>query len=463
MVAVSFAVQASAIAAIWAALLRDAPLYVVYSLAALFTIASVAVPATVASLLVHHARSPEELIRWNVARSVARAGGSLVGPLMTAVVLASADATAVFGAIAVALASSAVVAGRRLPADDRLPTQLSARAVLADAASGLRYVVASRAPRRIVAFLGATEFLLGAVDLVVVTVAFDRLGSSGSVVALFAVAFAAGTLGTGAAASRRPPVRLGRPLWVGALLFTLPIVALEDATTLAIVLVVAGLLGVGNGLVEVAAHTMLQRSCSETITSRVYGVLDSTSMIAAAIGAAGAGRLIDAGAFDATVLAIGVGGAVVLLLASLRLGRVERSLPTPDATLIDGLRSVPFLRPLPQPTIERLGLVAERRTAASGERIITEGDDGREFFVLVDGAVDVTVSGHAARRLSAPAWFGEVALLRDCQRTATVVATGACELLVLDRAEFLDAVGRTATCHRLALDAAHQYRPPDAL
>lgn len=335
--------------------------------------------------------------------------------------------------------------------------------MLADAISGLRYVVASRAPRRIVAFLGATELLLGAVDLLVVAVAFDRLGGNGSVVALFAVAFAAGTLCTGAAASRRPPSSLGRPLWVGALLFTIPIVALEDATTVAVVLAVAGLLGIGNGLVELAAHTMLQRSCPETVTSRAYGVLDSTSMIAAAIGAAGAGRLIDDGAFDATVLAVGVGGAVVLLLASLRLGRVERSLPTADAAFIEALRSVPFLRPLPQPTIERLGLVAEQRTASSGERIITEGDDGREFFVLTVGAVDVTVRGHAAQRLSAPASFGEVALLHDGQRTATVVATGACELLVLDRSEFLDAVGRTATCHRLALDAAHQYRPPDAL
>jgi len=79
-VAVSFAIQAAAAAGITVALLTDSPL----ALTAAFTVATIPVPDCVASLLVHHARTPSQLADWNVTRSFAMAGGSLVGSLLAA-------------------------------------------------------------------------------------------------------------------------------------------------------------------------------------------------------------------------------------------------------------------------------------------------------------------------------------------------------------------------------------------
>lgn len=457
---VAFATQTVAAAAIALALQADTSLAVVYALAAVFTVASVAAPATVASLLVHHAESPAQLVRWNVAKSLARAAGSLVGPLLTALVLAVSVPSAVFAGVAVGLGVFAVVVHRWLQRDDRLTTTVSARAVLADATGGLLYVATNPAPRGFVAFLGATELLIGAVDLLVVALVFERLGNDGSVVALFATAFAAGTLLMGVVASRYLPRRLGRALSAGALLLTLPLLAIGETTTPAIVLTLAVLLGIGNGLIEISTHTLLQRSCSETMTSRVFGVLDSTAMIAAAVGAVVAGRLIDSGGLDATLLGLGTGGAIVLLGASLRLGAVERSLPAPDSHLTRCLRSVSFLQPLPRPTIDRLALASQRRSVPSGCRLVVEGDTGDEFFVLTDGSVDVSVNSEVVQHLVAPASFGEIALVLDGHRRASVTTTEPSELAVIGREEFLDAIGRTATSHRLALEVAKQPGGP---
>ncbi len=455
---VAFTVQACAAAGLAAGLLADAPLAAIYALASVFTIASVAAPAAVASLLVHHASTPNQLVQWNITKSLVRAAGSLTGPLMAALVLAISTPAVVFAVLSIMLAASALMTGVWLPPDDRLPSALTIGGVFGDATNGVVYVATHTASRRIVVFIGFIELLLGALDLVFVAVAFDRLGRDGSAVALIAVAFAAGTLLAGAVASRHPSQRLSRALWVGSMMLTLPLLAIVgDVTSLAVVLALAATLGAGNGLIEIAAHTLLQRSCTESMTSRVYGVLDSTAMVAAALGAAVAGRLIDSGDLDTTVLVLGLGGATVLVGAALRLRPIEQGLQTADPETIACLRAVSFLDPLPQPTLDRLALRSPRRTVAAGEPVTVEGEPGDEFFVLVTGSVAITVGDAPARHLSAPASFGEVALLRDGHRTASVTATEASVVLVVGRLEFLDAIGRTATSHRLAQGVVHEH------
>jgi MFS family permease len=455
--AVSFLVLAAAAGGCAAALVLDTPLVVLYGFAALFTVATIATPATIASLLVHHARTPTQLTSWNISRSFARAAGSLIGPLLTAVLLAVAEPTVVFVVLAACCAVMGVVAGVRLPDDDRLPSQLSARAVLGDSWRGVSYIATAPAPRRIVAYIGATELLVGALDLIFVGVAFDQLGRGGSTVALIAVAFAIGTMLAVSLASRRPRWQLSRLITAGAALLTIPLLVVSEANALVAVLALAGLLGAGNGLVEIGTQTLLQRSCTETMTSRAYGALDSTTLITAAVGAAIAGQLIADGDLTDALAVFGLGGAIVLMGGGWRLRSTERSLRPTDNRLVASFRSVSFLASLPQPTLDRLARGAQRRMVPSGRPVVVEGEPGDEFFVLVTGGVQVHVRGEAVGRLHAPASFGEVALLHDTDRSATVITTEPCEFAVIRQAEFLDAVGRTASSHRGALDAAQQY------
>lgn len=456
----SFAVQALATAAITFALLADSPLALVYAFAAVFTVASIPVTASVASLLVHHARTPTQLTQWNITRSFVRASGSLAGPLLTALVLAVGDPAAVFAGLAVACTATALLTGRLLLPDDRLPSSLSIATVLDDTWRGLVYVSTHRAPRRIVAFVGATEMLIGGLDLVFVAVAFDQLGRGGSAVALITAAFATGTLLAAVTAIRRRGRHLGPSITLGAALLCLPLVAIGETTWLVAVLALTAILGAGNGLIEIGTHTLLQRSCAETMTSRAYGALDSTTLVAAAIGAALAGRLIDDGDLAQILVALGVGGSIVLMLGSLQLWATGRSIRSADPTLVSALRSVSFLEQLPQPTLDRLARGCELRSVPADRPVVAEGERGDEFFVLPSGAIEVHKGTDLVARLSAPASFGEIALLHGEVRTASVITTQSSEFAVIRQHEFLDAVGRTATSYRNALDVARHRRRP---
>jgi len=124
------------------------------------------------------------------------------------------------------------------------------------------------------------------------------------------------------------------------------------------------------------------------------------------------------------------------------------------------LRSVSFLEGLPQPTVEHLALACEHRSVPAGCTLVAEGEVGNEFFVVLSGSCEVRRGNAAVDQLSAPASFGEIALLHDEVRVASVITTVECELAVIRQGDFLDAVGRTATSHRKALDVAALHRGP---
>ncbi|MGA7759790.1 MAG: cyclic nucleotide-binding domain-containing protein [Ilumatobacteraceae bacterium] len=456
----AFTALAASAAGLAIVLAADATLIVIYALAAAFTVALCSTPGTVASLLVHHARTPMELMHWNVAQSFVRAAGSLLGPLLTAIVLAVATPAAVFVGLCIICAAAAATIALRLPPDDRLPSTLRLQAILHDSVDGLRYVASTPGPRRTIAFIAATEMLMGALDVVFVAVAFDQLGLGGSATALIAAAFAAGALVGSVSVSRRTGWRLTSFISGGVLLATLPLTVLGELSGIGVVMVLVGLLGAGHALVEIGAHTLLQRTTSEVMTSRSFGVLDSSSLVGAAIGAAVAGAVISDNDLTVAVVTIGIVSAAALLAGSLALRSTERRAQSVDTALVDQLRTVSFLDPLPLPTLERLAAGLERRSADAEERLVVQGDPGRDFFVLLDGTVEVSIDGSVVGTMVAPASFGEVALLHDDVRSASVTATTPCELAVIDQHHFLDAVERTASSHREALAVAQQYRRP---
>ena len=122
------------------------------------------------------------------------------------------------------------------------------------------------------------------------------------------------------------------------------------------------------------------------------------------------------------------------------------------------LRAVPFLQPLTLPTLERLAGGLDIRTVRAGSTIIRQGEPGEEFFVLLDGTATVSVDGELVDRLATSSSFGEIALLHDEPRAATVDAATPCELAVIARQPFLDALRRSVTGHRAALTVAARHR-----
>jgi CRP-like cAMP-binding protein len=89
-------------------------------------------------------------------------------------------------------------------------------------------------------------------------------------------------------------------------------------------------------------------------------------------------------------------------------------------------------------------------TTSAGEQVIREGDSGDRFYVIGYGQVDVSSDGRPVATLGPGDYFGEIALLRDLRRTATVEATVDSRLYALERDEFLSAV----TGHAESAEAA---------
>jgi len=129
---------------------------------------------------------------------------------------------------------------------------------------------------------------------------------------------------------------------------------------------------------------------------------------------------------------------VVALLGLPRMRALDDRLTRPVG--FDLLQAIPMFAPLSPSVLETL---ARRLTAVSvppGEVFVREGDPSDRFYVISSGLVEVTQAGTVRRREAAGDFFGEIGLLRDVPRTATVTAVEQTELLALERDEFLDAV-----------------------
>jgi CRP/FNR family cyclic AMP-dependent transcriptional regulator len=102
---------------------------------------------------------------------------------------------------------------------------------------------------------------------------------------------------------------------------------------------------------------------------------------------------------------------------------------------IDLLRKVPLFAGCSRAELRELALVADELDLREGRILVREGRPGREFFILVDGNVRVSKGGRKLAELGPGDWFGEIALLTNTPRTATVTATSPIRVLVVtDRA-----------------------------
>ena len=102
---------------------------------------------------------------------------------------------------------------------------------------------------------------------------------------------------------------------------------------------------------------------------------------------------------------------------------------------VELLKRTPLFAECTKAELIEVAIIADEREASTGDRLTEEGQDGREFFVLVEGAVAVTSDGRKLADLGPGDWFGEIAILTYKQRTATVTVTSPVRLLVIsDRA-----------------------------
>ncbi len=127
------------------------------------------------------------------------------------------------------------------------------------------------------------------------------------------------------------------------------------------------------------------------------------------------------------------------------------------------LAHVPLFAHLDKRALAQLATMVDEVDVDAGTVLMTEGRSGREFFVIVEGTVDVTRGGRHLRSLATGDFLGEIALLDDGPRTATATATSPCRLLVLTHREFDTLIADHADVRAAVMQAlAERVRGLDA-
>ena len=234
--------------------------------------------------------------------------------------------------------------------------------------------------------------------------------------------------------------RLGVALGASAVLFGAAIAAIAIVTGSGAAAILLVLGGAGSGLTYVGAQTLIQRLAGDDVMSRVFGVLQGLMMGATALGALAVPIVIAVFGNRAAFAIAGMSLPVVLVLVGRAIVRGDRLDPGRAAEL-RLLRGVAMLSPLSAPVLERLAAGVTHRTHAAGSTVIREGDRGDRFYVVETGVLEVSVRGRLVRRLEPGEGFGEIALIRDVPRTATVTAINDVSLVGIDARPFVLALG----------------------
>ena len=314
-----------------------------------------------------------------------------------------------------------------------------------DAVHGFRQVLADRRLRMVVGALAFSTTVEGAIDVLVVLVAIDLLGLGGAGVGWLNACWGfGGVIGGAAALTLLRRGRLTAGLSAGGLLVGIPLmlIALAESTVAAVAMLI--LLGIGYALIEVAGLSLLQRLPSNDLLGRAFAVVESSYWITTGLGAILAPLLVHLVGLRDALLVV---GACLPLLVAFRwrpLAMLEEGIRVPERPF-KLLRAVEMFAPLPLATIENVSRRVDAVHVHAGETVVREGDSGDRFFLVAEGRLDVSCERGAYPPVGAGDVFGEIALLQDVPRTATVTARDECLLYVLDRESFLCAVSSHAS------------------
>jgi MFS family permease len=448
---VGYAAQTLGFLLVGVALVSDAPVAVVGVTAALSAVTVSMTRPVHNALLPEISRTTADLTAGNAASGSLEALATFLGPLASGLLLA------VWGAGGVLLAMSVCSAvGAGLTA--RLVTAAPRRAAVRRAADGraegsLRTVLRNPAARLMSLLIAAEYALVGMMDILLVVLALDVLGMSDAGPGVLNSAIGVGGI-AGAALTftliGRP--RLAGPLVLGALCAGVAFALAGQAGTPVVALVLVAVSGAGKLFYDVASRTFVQRLLPDHLLTAMFGLQESFTMIGIALGTLAAPALVGlVGAQDA-FLAAGCFLPLTALASYGVLRRLDAGTAVP-LEVLELLMQVPTLAVLAPRIVERMARDAVAVHVPTGKTVVKQGDVGTRFYVIATGRVSVHIDGSEIRELGPGGWFGEIALLRDVPRTASVTALTDVSLWGVDRESFLASV--TAVSRSVELADTH--------
>jgi cyclic nucleotide-binding protein/MFS transporter len=437
--AVGYALQAVAMAGTAVVLLSGAPSAAAYVLAAVaasaVTITRPAQAASVAALVDH----PDELTAATALSSWIDAASVLTGPALAGGLIAIDGPGLVFAVFAGTVAlGTLLVAGVGAP-PHRRGEGPGPGEDLTSPLAGLAALRSDTDTRALLGVLAVQYIAVGALDVLEVVLAIAVLKLGAPAAGYLGAAFGAGGLIGGAGALGLIGARsLARPLVGAALLWAVAYAALGLRPVALTAFPLLAAAGVGRAVLDVAGRTLLARITASHVLARVFGVLEGLTMAGLAVGSLLVPGLVSLGGSRAALIGVAVILAVVTLLCLPRLLAIDRRGVASAKLML--VRGHGLFAVLPAPVIEGVAGELEEVRLPRGRVVIREGDVGDRFYLIEIGEVEVSVAGEPLRRLGPGAGFGEIALLHNVRRTATVAATENCVLYALAREPFLDAL-----------------------
>ena len=300
----------------------------------------------------------------------------------------------------------------------------------------------------------AQTVLAGASVVFAVAIAFDLLdlGAAGlgyldSTLGLGAVA--GGFLAVGLATRKRLASDFG---W-GVVFWAVPLLLVAAWPTPVVVFPAMAIIGAANPVVDINASTIIQRLAPDAVLGRVFGALESGLIGTMALGSLVMPILVSTVGLRWGLVVLAVPIIALGLAAMPRLRRLDSTVSEPEGVAL--LAGVPLFAPLARPLLESLAGALTRVDVPAGTTVVTEGEVGDRFYVVAEGRLDAVHAGAVLSTMRQGECFGEIALLSDVPRTATVTATTDAVLYALDREEFLGACPATRGCGR----APSRWRP----
>jgi hypothetical protein len=443
--------QALSLALTAALMLAGTPSAIVYAGAVVAASAVTLTRPAQGALLPALVQTPAQLTAANVISGWAENVTLLAGPAVASVMLVAAGpgwALSLFAAI-VASAAAVVAPLRWLGDDGAIEDE--------EAPGSLRAAIrAAPGAAPALAMLTAEYVVLGALDVLEVVIAATLLGLGSSGAGYLGAAFGAGGLvGAAAALTLVGRHRLAQPLLLAGTVWGAAFAAIGVWPGVGTALALLAAAGAARTVLDVGGRTVLHRAVPRALHAPVFSALEGLEMFGLAIGSLAVPLLTAVAGTRGTLAAIGGLLLVVPVLTMPVLRRIEQAAPAVDAELAI-LRDNALFSMLGAPVLEDLARAMVRTDVPHGNRVIREGEPGDQYFVVASGQLDVSIAGSSVETLTAHDGFGEIALLHDGVRTATVTATTDVTLYALGRAPFLEAVTGSAQAHRAVRELVAQ-------
>jgi Cyclic nucleotide-binding domain/Transmembrane secretion effector len=437
------------------AMALGAPRVLVFVLAPIMNLAlSIPRPAQ-AALLPSVVRTPLELTAANVVSSWMENASVLIAPALTGVLLGLGGPALATGVLAACtLAGAFMVVGIPGPRPPNEPGE--GTSLMAEVRESVAAVWRVPAVRTLVGVVGSQYILVGALDVLYVVMAITTLGLGESGAGYLNSAFGAGgLLGVAVTATLVARRRLAPALIAGILTAAVALGVLGIFPMVIGAFALLTVAGLSRTVFDVTGRILLQRAAPPQVLGQVFALLESLMDAGLAFGAILVPVLVGLSGARAALVGTALLFFVLVAMAWRRLRTIDDAADVPQVE-IQLLRSIPIFSPLPAPELEGLPRALVPVEAPAGATLITEGEPGDCFYAIADGRVSVTKLGQDVATLGRGDGFGEIALIQDVPRTATVVALTDVSLYSLEQEPFVLALTGHAPAARAADDLVAQ-------